>query len=393
MIYKKIIGILVCILFVGASVIPSISGNNEIIYKEYSKTLHTLGVPTVYVDDDYNDTHPGWNVTHFDKIQNGIDASDSNVIVYNGTYDYEDVHPISITKYGLVVEGAGTDDWGNDIGGAVIIGYGIRDVVHIEADNVKFRNFTVQNSGPSIEFHAGIWLDFSEDCEISYNIITNNKNGIGMRQSHNNNIHHNHIFENDVDGILLRRSNGNVIDKNIIENNIINGIWLWDSNSNRIGVSWEECCNIITGNECGIKMLYYCTDNIVLANCISNNSEVGIFLNQFCTGNRFKRNLIYNNSERSGDSYGGLLIYMYCSGNSFLENNFVWTRPNAYCLMSFLNFFSENYWDDWDGSGSYLIPGFPPEWDLLPSPERYGPCNFTIKLPHGQNLLKKGFSL
>jgi len=43
----------------------------------------------VWVDDDFDDTHPGWNDTHFDKIQDGINAvaPGGTVNVAAGTYN------------------------------------------------------------------------------------------------------------------------------------------------------------------------------------------------------------------------------------------------------------------------------------------------------------------
>jgi len=41
----------------------------------------------VYVDDDYNESTPGWGYDHFDSIQDGVDAVDEGgtVYVYIGT--------------------------------------------------------------------------------------------------------------------------------------------------------------------------------------------------------------------------------------------------------------------------------------------------------------------
>jgi len=54
--------------------------------------LENIPEYTVWVDDDYNASIPGWGYDHFDKIQDGIDAVLENGIVYvfNGTY-YENV--------------------------------------------------------------------------------------------------------------------------------------------------------------------------------------------------------------------------------------------------------------------------------------------------------------
>ena len=43
---------------------------------------------TVYFDDDYNESATGWNNTHFDNIQDAVDAATDGdiVFVYNETY-------------------------------------------------------------------------------------------------------------------------------------------------------------------------------------------------------------------------------------------------------------------------------------------------------------------
>ena len=54
--------------------------------------VQTTPPTQVWVDDDFNSSTPGWQVTHFDQIQDGIDAvaEGGEVIVYAGTYN-EDI--------------------------------------------------------------------------------------------------------------------------------------------------------------------------------------------------------------------------------------------------------------------------------------------------------------
>lgn len=49
--------------------------------------------PTLYVDDDFDPSTPGWGVTHFDKINDAVVAATTYgtvILVYAGTY-YENV--------------------------------------------------------------------------------------------------------------------------------------------------------------------------------------------------------------------------------------------------------------------------------------------------------------
>jgi len=52
-----------------------------------------MAVPTITVDDNYDPSTPGWDVTAFDTIQEGVDAAlpGEEVFVYSGTYA-EQVH-------------------------------------------------------------------------------------------------------------------------------------------------------------------------------------------------------------------------------------------------------------------------------------------------------------
>ncbi|MBD3366840.1 MAG: hypothetical protein GF405_01545 [Candidatus Eisenbacteria bacterium] len=70
----------------------------------YHVTLTPAGPDEVWVDDDYSASTPGWGVTHFASIQDGIDAvQGSTVNVAAGTY----VEQLHITMDDLDIVGAG----------------------------------------------------------------------------------------------------------------------------------------------------------------------------------------------------------------------------------------------------------------------------------------------
>ncbi len=114
----------------------------------------------VWVDDDFNSSTPGWGITHFDNIQDGIDAVASSMVnVAAGTYpEY-----LIIYKDGLTIQGAGIDVSIIDLDGLIpywhysgcsssfasragvlISGWGSPDDI---VENVTFKGFTVKNAG------------------------------------------------------------------------------------------------------------------------------------------------------------------------------------------------------------------------------------------------------
>lgn len=115
---------------------------------------------TLYVDDDYDSLTPGWGTTHFDKIQDAIDAASSGdtIMVAAGTY----AEYLHITTDDLTIEGAGIDKSVIDLNGltpywhysgsgsfasragVLITGYGSPDQI---IEDVTFRGFTVKNAG------------------------------------------------------------------------------------------------------------------------------------------------------------------------------------------------------------------------------------------------------
>ncbi|EMR75239.1 nitrous oxidase accessory protein [Thermoplasmatales archaeon SCGC AB-540-F20] len=170
----------------------------------YHFSTKSIGFDVVYVDDDFNESTPGWGYDHFDKVQDGIDVVNESgtVYVFNGTY-YENV-VIDIT----------INLTGEDRNNTIIDGGGSGDVVYVSADWVNISGFTIQNSGSAgyPQYHSGIQI-VSNFTNVSNNTIVDNNRGIWCR-SDNNSILDNYIVSNTNQGLELYLCNHNLVQGN-----------------------------------------------------------------------------------------------------------------------------------------------------------------------------------
>ena len=184
-----VIGII--ILFVGAGVVPTISGTDRAI---------------IYVDDD--NTQGPWDGTlehPYQYINDGVDAANpgDTVFVFSGTYCENVVVDKSIHLIGEERDTTGID------------GGGSGDVIYITADLVNISSFTVMDSG-SGTYDAGIEILSSHNTIVDCNIYMNFGDGMRLTSSSNNTIANCNVFSNGIsvrrNGIILRsHSNANVI--------------------------------------------------------------------------------------------------------------------------------------------------------------------------------------
>jgi parallel beta-helix repeat protein len=238
---------------------------------------------------------------NYTKIQDAVDnASDGDtVFVYDDSSPY--IEYICIGK-ALTLRG-------EDKNTTVIEGY-----VHLTASKVTLCNFTFQKAdwtGIEVSSSAG---EIS-DVVIVDNIIKLTINGIAASYA-SLNIKRN-IIEDNFRGVSLQNSYA------IIEYNIIH--------HNSQGISaWAKEGTLITHND--IRF-----------------SQTGIGV-----GSSSRINILNNNLQEN--EYG---IFLYNSKFIVIkENNFI---DNSYLNANFFNLFLvrwiKNYWDDWDNTGLYKIPG------------------------------------
>ena len=175
-------------------------------YIPYEDFIEVVQVDTVFVDDDYTSSTPGWQVNHFDNIQDGIDsvAENGTVFVYNGTY-YENV----IVNKTINIRGENKNI-------TIIDGSTSGDVMKISADFVNITGFMIINSG-NTAYDAGIKIQ--SNCSIILdNIFINNRYGIFLSFSNNNTIRNNTANSNNNYGIYMMCSNDNCIYNNYFNN-------------------------------------------------------------------------------------------------------------------------------------------------------------------------------
>ena len=105
------------------------------IHYYYTWANITLYPPVVYVDDDFNESMPGWKLDHFNSIQEGIDVCMEGgiVYVYDGTYN----ESISINKTISII--------GEDKETTIIDGNYEGDVIKITADGVIIEGFKIMH--------------------------------------------------------------------------------------------------------------------------------------------------------------------------------------------------------------------------------------------------------
>jgi len=254
---------------------------------------------TIYVDDNYNSSIPGWGEDRFNKVQLAIDkASDGDtIIVYNGTY-FENVlinKSINLSgenKHGTIIDSSNSGR-----------------VIRITKNGVFVSGFTLTNSGNYVE-DSGVYIE-SYNNYIHDNIILQNQNGFYIKDSKSNRIIYNTIQDNNY-AIYLINSDFNFLVENIIEDNKY-GVYIQESSANDING------NVLENNEIGLWLKLYCTDNSIAGNMITRNTNLGFLMDRFCYNN-----IIHN-------------------------NNFIKNKIHASFTMSFLNNWHYNYWDNWIG--------------------------------------------
>lgn len=171
-----------------------------------------FAVSEVWIDDDFGPSTPGWGVTHFDLIQDGVDALDASGIAHvdNGVYYENVVIDKSVTISGQGAEGTFID--ANFNGSPLTLNKG--------AELSVVLGFTMRNSGGSYP-DSGILINNADGITISENDIQDCLTGILVAESSSHFISNNDIAPCSYFGILVTAELGDVNDITITGNDVV----------------------------------------------------------------------------------------------------------------------------------------------------------------------------
>ncbi len=295
-------------------------------YGIINKTISTKAtiVPCqseVSVDDDYNSQTPGFGVTCFKRIQNGLNVvkTDGTVDVSPGTY-YEQLHII----YPVNLRGHNREL-------TIIDGNYKGTVITVVSNWVSISEFTIRNAAKmdveSITYEDnGIEISSSFN-NINGNIIMNNNNGFVLQGASRNTFSDNNIMNMKYCGISCKNSYENIFNKNVIKKSSTGILLLYSSNN-------IFSKNVIKENERFGFYIIESHSNRITDNIIRDNKELGIKLgsghSNMCNDNHIYRNIFANNTRNALDCFG------YWDVNSW-DNGY----PSG-----------GNFWDDYTGEDS-----------------------------------------
>ena len=159
-------------------------------------------------------------------------------------------------------------------------------------------------------------------------------------------------------GILISNaSNGNIMNCNIKTGSIISsrtGKSILIENSSNIRIEG----NIIQGSQYGISLesSQYC----IIVNNIVTRNNIGLHLSE-SENNTISRNRIHHNTE-AGISITTLSV------NNIISENYLISNNNSNAIDDGIqNFWMTNSWSDYEGVGTYEVPGNASSMDANPS--------------------------
>jgi len=248
--------------------------NNMISEKDYA---------TVYVDDDFNESTPGWQIDHFDRIQDGVIAvsAKGTVQVYAGTY-LENVmldKPLSL----LGESNTTTIIDANSAGSAV----------YVSMDHSIVSGFLIRHGG-SCSVGTGIKIHAENTLITNNTFLFCNNTALLIAECGYNTIFGNTFLRNR-DAITLSYGTNNTITN-----------------------------NLFIENEAGMQFRFFSNGNLVSENCFRNNLRYGININtsesqSWCNDSRFYHNNFFENPVHARDTCTNFWDDGYPSGGNYWD--------------------------------------------------------------------------
>jgi parallel beta-helix repeat protein len=321
---KKDLVLVMIFLFLG---VGTVSGIN--IKIENSGVHVNFDGNTIYVDDDNINGLWDGTIDHpYQYIQDGVNASSNYDVVYvfSGLY-LENVYiDKSITLTGENRETTIID--GNHSGNTICLRV---------SGGVTINGFTIQHSGDFYWVDAGINMYNINDNTIFNNIIKENINGIIINYCFNNRFYDNIIEENYNNGFFGNSQLYNsTVSDNIIRNNEKYGLYLYSSENNEIKN------NIIENNSVMNILSAEGINNLITNNYVAN-SKYGIEVYMDWLTQIISNNITYN-------EYGLRIIdaqYTLIMKNNFIHNNVhAWFEAMFFWPPTAIIHWRMNYWSD-----------------------------------------------
>ncbi len=313
---------------------------------------------TVYVDDDFNENTPGWGVTMFNSVQQGINhvLPDGIVHVASGQYTEDVFINKSLSLIG--------DGWET----TTITRRASPDstIWVYRGDHVTISGFTLTGALSSPQGgNAGLELSYTNYSDISNNYITGNFFGISMGVTRNCTIAHNIISNNPYGAIEGQNAGYDVFEANSLSAPNTQALYLnYAENcifrSNLFSDSYGGICivsltnsritnNIInTSQESAIRLTN--SNNNIIDNNTLNNNLGGISL--FASFNNY---LIDNNIYKAQLGNGLGIGLNNGAINNIIKNNYIrhydrgfWINDDAHNNLIYNNYIEDCTYGGWD---------------------------------------------
>ena len=227
------------------------------------------------------------------------------------------------------------------------------DVFKVTSDNVTIRGFSIEGAR-YYDPLSGIHLENADNCFIANNILSDNWEGIYLKNSSGNILVNNIVKSNSGYGFYLLKSRNNTFAQNKVNSNDDGGFYLKNSKNNVF-----KSNNVSTSEGYGFH-LSSSSNNSILSNNISENGY-GIRMEDESNSNSVSENkILQNRAYGISPYYSNYNIifdnYFYNINNTFFEEDSSKNQWNTILRIKRWNivygdYEGGNYWGQPDGNG------------------------------------------